>query len=265
MKTLRNFFGSALLPLLVLFSCNDEDKLARLRISLIDSPGDYDAVKVDIQGVSIHVNENIGENGGSWINFKDSNVGVKNLLEYTGGKQLTLVDTEFPAATISQIRLLLGGNNSIVVDGTELPLKTPSGLESGLKLQVHETLQGGITYNLKLDFEVARSVIYTGNDEYVLIPVVKVITEARSGAIKGFVEPAKENVAIYITDWNGSYYTTYAATNIARFQADGIPEGQYIVTFDPGDNSQYDVKSIDKVDVSIGKVMDIGTIVLDEK
>jgi hypothetical protein len=144
-------------------------------------------------------------------------------------------------------------------------LKTIGGLESGLQLRVHETLQVGITYNFKLDFEAARSVIHAGNDEYVLIPVINVITETTSGAIKGSVEPANENVAISVTDWEGNYYTTYARTNIAEFLAEGIPEGQYFVTFEPGDDSKYDVKSIGNVDVTIGEVTDIGAIELDEK
>ena len=111
MKAFKNLFGSALLPLFILFSCSEEDQVARLRITLVDSPGNYDKVNVDIQGVSVHVNEQEGENGGGWIEFEDSNVGITNLLDYTGGTELTLVDTEFPTGTISQIRLLLGENN----------------------------------------------------------------------------------------------------------------------------------------------------------
>jgi hypothetical protein len=264
MKALKNLFGSALLPLFVLFSCSEEDQVARLRITLVDSPANYDEVKVDIQGVSVHVNDQEGEDEGGWIEFEDSDVGVVNLLNYTGGTELTLVDTEFPTGTISQIRLLLGENNSVIVDGTEEPLKTPSGQESGLKLQVHETLQGGITYNFKLDFEAARSVVHTGNDEYLLKPVIKVITETKSGAIEGSVEPAEINVAVYVMDGTEVISTTYAREGSSEFLAPGIPEGQYTVTFDPGE-TEYDVKSIDNVDVTIGEVTDIGTVELDEK
>ena len=254
MKTLKNLFGSALLPLFVLFSCSEDDQVARLRITLVDSPANYDEVNVDIQGVSVHVSEQEGEDDGGWIEFEDSDVGVINLLDYT----------DFPAGKISQIRLLLGENNSVIVDDMEEPLITPSGQESGLKLQVHETLQGGVTYNFKLDFEAAQSVVHNGNDEYLLKPVIKVITETISGAIKGSVEPADINVAVYVMADTEVISTTYAPEGSSEFLAPGIPEGQYTVTFDPGE-SDYDVKSIENVEVTIGEVTDIGTVQLDEK
>jgi hypothetical protein len=265
MKALKDFFGSLLLPLFVLFSCSEDDQVARLRITLVDSPASYDEVNVDIQGVSVHVSETEGEDDGGWIEFEDSNVGVENLLNYTGGRELTLVDTDFPTGTISQIRLLLGEDNSVVINGVKEPMKTPSGQQSGLKLQVHETLQGGVTYNFKLDFEAARSVVHTGNDEYLLKPVIKVITKTISGAIKGSVEPAEINVAVSVMDGTEVISTTYAKEETAEFLAPGIPEGQFTVTFDPGDDSEYELKSVENVNVSIGEVTDMGVIELDLK
>jgi len=265
MKTLKTLFSSALLSLLIFSGCSEEDQVARLRITLVDSPGDYDAVNVDIQGVSVHTNEQVGEDDDGWVVFEYSNDKPTNLLEYTGGTELTLVDTDFPTGTISQIRLLLGNENSVVIDGTSEPMKTPSAQQSGLKLQVHENLQGGITYNFRLDFEAARSVIHNGNDEYILKPVINVITEAYSGAIKGSITPAEENVAVYVIDDIDTISTTYAPAGTAAFLAPGIPEGQYLISIDPGEESDYAKSSLEDVIVINGEVTDIGSIVLVKK
>jgi hypothetical protein len=258
MKTLKKLFGPALLSLIIFVSCSENDQIARIRITLVDSPANYDAVNVDIQGVSVHTNAQAGDMDDGWIVFENSNVGVKNLLDYTAGTELTLVDSEFPTGTISQIRLHLGKENSLVIDGSTEPLTTPSAQQSGLKLQVHENLRGGITYNFKLDFEAARSIVHTGNDKYILKPVIKVITEARSGAIKGSVTPAEENVAVYVIDDEDTISTTYAPADISDFLASGIPEGLYVISFDPGEDSDYAKGLLEDVSVTNGDVTDVG-------
>ena len=201
MKKTRFLFLPALFALLFISACNDdENQTARLKITLVDNPGDFEVVNVDIQGVTVHTNEHAGEEDNGWVFLENSNVGVKNLLEYTGGVELTLADTDFPAGRISQIRLLLGENNSVTIDGKSEPLETPSAEQSGLKLQVHEILKGAITYEFKLDFEAARSVVVTEEGTKILKPVIKVFTKAVSGSIKGSVWPASENVVLYVMD-----------------------------------------------------------------
>jgi hypothetical protein len=257
MKTKMIWMVPALIPLFLLLRCSEEDSTARLRITLVDSPGDYDEVNVDIQGVSVHTNEMAGEEDGGWIFLENSNVGVKNLLEYTDGKELTLVDTDFPTGRISQIRLMLGERNSLMVDGAPEHLETPSAQQSGLKLKVNETLKGGITYQFKLDFEAARSVVCTGNGKYILKPVIRVSTKATKGAIKGSVTPAEENVAVYVINGEDTVSTTYAPQGISDFLATGIPQGEYTVSFDPGEESLYAGILLENINVSAEDVTNL--------
>ena len=266
MEALKNLIKPALLSLVFLTGCTDHDQMARLKITLVDNPGNYTAVNVDIQGVRVHASAQAGEEDGGWIDFEGSDVGVVNLLDYTGGTELTLVDTEFPTGMISQVRLLLGDDNSVEFDDVELPLplKTPSGQQSGLKLQVHQNLEGGITYNVKLDFEAGRSVVHTGNDQYILNPVIKVITKATKGAIKGIVTPAELNVLVNVMDGDAVIASSYAPENASGFLVPGVPEGEYTLTFDPGDGSGYEVSTLENVSVSIGEVTDIGSVELVE-
>lgn len=266
MKKTRFLLLPALFTLLFISACTEDDnQTARLKITLVDNPGDFEAVNVDIQGVTVHTNEHAGEEDNGWVFLENSNVGVRNLLDYTGGVELTLADTDFPAGRISQIRLLLGENNSVTIDGNTEPLETPSAQQSGLKLQVHETLKGGITYEFKLDFEAAQSVVITGTGTKILKPVINVFTEAVSGSIKGSVLPASENIVLYVMDEVDIISTTYAPAGTAEFLFADVPEGIYSVLLEPGETSDFVSTTIDNVNVAIGDVTDLGEIQLAPK
>jgi len=72
----------------------------------------------------------------------------------------------------TQIRLKID-SGTITVDGTEHTLAVPGGvlkLNRGFVLQPYETLK------ITLDFNVGKSVIRTGSDQYKLKPVIAVIS-----------------------------------------------------------------------------------------
>ena len=61
--------------------------------------------------------------------------------------------------------------------GEKIALKTPSGQESGLKVQVHQEVTGGILYRLTLDFDAGRSIVKAGNSgKYLLKPVLRIFS-----------------------------------------------------------------------------------------
>lgn len=267
MKTFRICLLPALLTLLLFSGCQDKDQIARLRVTLVDDEGDYDEVNVDIQGVAVHTNEHANVDANGWIVFENSDVGVKNLLDYTGGIELTLVDTEFPAGRISQIRLILGEHNTLKLDGwTEaISLETPSAEQSGLKLQVHEVLNGGITYEFKLDFDAALSIVHlTGEGKYILSPVLSVTTDVLSGAIKGRVTPADEQVAGFLQQGGVDVLSTFSQKESGEFLFADVDEGQYTLIIKPGENSIYEDYT-ENVEVILGEVTDVGEIILLEK
>jgi hypothetical protein len=79
---------------------------------------------------------------------------------------------DMEAGRYTQIRLKID-SGTITVDGTEHTLAVPSGvlrLNRGFVLQPDETLK------LTLDFNVEKSVIRTGSDQYKLKPVIAVIS-----------------------------------------------------------------------------------------
>jgi len=238
-----------------LFSCSNDDKMARLEVRLTDAPGDYDAVNIDIIGMELQT-EGSGDNDG-WRTIP-VNGGIYNILELAGGLDTLLTTAETPAGSISQIRLILGENNSIVVDGKEKPLSTPSAQQSGLKLNVHTTLKEGVSYTLTLDFDAARSIVQKGNGAYSLKPVIRVVTEATSGAIKGTVSPVEATPAIYAIMASGDTATTAYTNQDGTFLLRGLDPGTYTVRFSPA--SGYSATDRAGVAVTLGQVTDIGAI-----
>jgi hypothetical protein len=241
-------------------SCTDSEKYARLNIRLTDAPGDYDEVNVDIQGIQVH-SEN-GEQGGGWISL-DVNAGVYNLLELTNELDTLIGTGELPPGKISQVRLILGNNNTLKIGDEVIPLKTPSAQQSGLKLNVHKELIGGITYTLLLDFDAARSVVKSGaSGQYILKPVIRVITEATSGAIAGLLSNPEASAAVYAivdTDTLGTTFTDEEG----KFMIKGLSAGLYTVSFSPAEG--FIIQDIDDVEVSIGIVTDLGEVLVEEE
>jgi len=240
---------------IVLSSCskndNEQKGKAHLTISMTDDPANYDAVYIDVQAVEL-----TGEDGN---NFDlDVVPGIYNLLDLSNGIDTIIATGDIDAGTIQQIRLILGDDNSVVVDGTSYPLETPSAQESGLKLQVHDEFEAGVSYGILLDFDAAKSIVQEGNGTYKLKPVINVIDFAVSGSIKGIVLPIEAHAYVQAVAGNDTI-STYANEDGA-FLIQGVPAGTYTVHIIP--MLPFLEVTVDNVEVTIGNITDIGTISL---
>ncbi len=177
----------------------------------------------------------------------------------TNGKDVLIASDDFPVGKISQLRLILGDNNSVTTqDGQTVMMKTPSAQTSGLKLKINATLQAGITYKLLLDFDASRSIVKTGNGRFNLKPVIRAIAEAQSGVIKGTVSPAESLPAVWAIS-NTDSIGTYADAN-SNFLIKGVPAGSYRVSFAP--KNPFKPKSLDGVTVNTGAVTDLKVLTI---
>jgi hypothetical protein len=161
------------------------------------------------------------------------------------GKSALLVKEDFAPGDIKEIRLVLGPNSYVIGrDDLRYDLKTPSGQTSGVKLKLDKTtLRDGETYQLLLDFDVAKSVVERGSwrpgndrkERYLLKPVVRVITQEVRGGLRGTVSPAAAKpqvLAIRSTVLGPDTVSTYADASGA-FLLGALPSGTYRVEFFP--------------------------------
>ncbi|MFT3934166.1 MAG: DUF4382 domain-containing protein [Chitinophagaceae bacterium] len=216
--------------MLFAFSCKKNDNSnAQLQIRLIDNPSvDVKAVYVDIKEVEIIAND------AAPVTLAGIHAGVYNLMELTNGKDTLLADAVIPAGKLSQIRLILGDNNYIITNaGDKIALKTPSAQQSGLKVQVHETLTGGMLYRLVLDFDAARSIVGAGNSgQIILKPVLRILSFQPSGGnIKGVVLPGNIITAVYAIQGLDTVAATFSSIPSGNFFIRDIPAGNYQLSF----------------------------------
>lgn len=254
---MKRIAGFLLLSVFWLACTDDADQTARLNVMLTDAPGDYEEVNIDIQGVEVHSSE--GNQNSGWTTL-DVESGVYNILELTNGLDTLLATAELPAGRISQIRLILGDDNSVVVGGETFPLSTPSAQQSGLKLNLNAELTEGITYTITLDFDAARSIVKRGNGTYSLKPVIRALEMATSGSIKGTVTPVESSPAVFAivgTDTVATAYTDEAG----KFMLNSIPAGTYTVSFDPKEGFKPSKK--ESVGVTLGNVTDLGAVTIE--
>lgn len=78
-----------------------------------------------------------------------------------------------PLVILKEMRLILGPNNTIMVDSVLHDLETPSAEQSGLKIKVDKNLSLTLD-SLTIDFDAKQSIVETGNGKFILKPVIRV-------------------------------------------------------------------------------------------
>ncbi|WP_430815161.1 DUF4382 domain-containing protein [Carboxylicivirga sp. RSCT41] len=256
---MRLVVGLMLCLLVIFVGCKDDDnndKMSSMEVRLTDSPAEYDNVWIDVEEVRINTSSE-DEEGWQTLSTED---GVYDLLELTNGNDTLIAGEGLPAGQISQMRLLLGDDNTLVKEGTSYPLKTPSGQQSGLKFNINAELVEGVTYKIWIDFDAGRSIVEKGNGTYSLKPVIRTFTEATSGSIKGVIDPVTVRSYIIAISASNDTIGTFSDTLNGEFLLRGIAEGSYEVEIEPAD--EYEKQEINDVNVVLGQTTDLGTITL---
>ncbi|MET0758922.1 MAG: DUF4382 domain-containing protein [Flavobacterium sp.] len=221
------FIVSVVVFAITLNSCNDSDSNSNYpyKVRMTDAPGPYDEVNIDLQGVEV-----TGSNG-EMVTL-NTTAGIYNLIDLSNGLSALIATSTLHDATVAQIRLILGTNNTVVIDGISYPLSTPSADQSGLKLLVNQTLQADIQNEILIDFDANTSIVETGNGTYKLKPVLRTVVTAISGNIKGNITPAGTVAAVSATSSTGVVYTSNV-NELGQFQISGLPSGTYTFTVTP--------------------------------
>jgi len=229
--------SALILPLItitVLNSCkktNNSEGSARLQVFLTDDPGDYEAVYIDVKDVQINVTN---DTSGGWQSLQGVHAGVYDLLKLVNDDDTLLADANIPSGRIHQLRLVLGTENYVKVQGTTalIKLETPSAQQSGLKLNIQMDVQDGILYTILLDFDVSKSIVKTGNAKYLLKPTIRTVLNAVGGSVKGIVMPKDFQSKVCAVQGIDTIACTYTdATGGYLFR--GLPAGAYDFYYNP--------------------------------
>lgn len=160
----------AVLMGVALHSCDDDEEFAQLRLRLTDAPADYQQVNIDVQQVRIKM----ASDTNAFIDL-DTRAGIYDLLQLRDGVDTLLADDLIPAGTLREIRLILGYENTVMVDSTLHTLLTPSAHSSGYKIKLNRPVDSDELTEITIDFDAMESVNPHPNGGYLLQPVLKLM------------------------------------------------------------------------------------------
>ncbi len=216
-----------------------------LRVALTDAPNcrvgnsDLDKVFVTVERVRVHQSSDADPSNSGWTDIAINPARKINLLDLTNGRLEELGTTPIPAGNYTQVRLVLSANqgnqtaNSLVLDGqtVEIPLRTPSAAQSGLKIVRPFTVQPNTLVDLVIDFDACRSIVQLGrgNGGYLLKPILTAHPRIVA-AIRGFVDPTIANVTVSAQKNGAVVRSTVPAAN-----------GEFVLAFLDPAGSPYDV------------------------
>src|SRR5688500_4342304 len=115
MNALKITLVLMLLLAIGLFSCKEKEagpeyKKTPYSVRMTDATGPYSEVNINLQGIEIK------GNGNSAI-LLNVNTGMYNLLNFANGLDTLIATGDLNMTKVSQIRLILGPNNSVVKNG----------------------------------------------------------------------------------------------------------------------------------------------------
>lgn len=147
-----------------------------------------DAVQQNYSSVVITIKEvRVVQNGDE--NAANDDPGLPIIAQFDPPRTIDVVQLHFlqeilgtaiiPAGTYTQVRLVLEENtdesnpaNYVILTGTDtkLPLTTPSGQESGVKVLGRFEVEAGVINAIMLDFDPSTAVVSTGSGSYNIKP-----------------------------------------------------------------------------------------------
>ncbi|SMO51762.1 DUF4382 domain-containing protein [Fodinibius sediminis] len=250
---------------------NNSTQTGKIEVKLTDAPANYEAVNIDIEKVLLHKSadaevdttesgEEDAEDG--WITILEEPMEV-DLLELTNGNDITLGSAELEEGRYSQLRFVLGDNNTITIDGQTEPLTTPSAQQSGLKLQLNTDIESGTTYTLLVDFDAARSIVEAGNSgKYILKPVLHAVNLAEAGSISGNVEPPvseDDGFRTNVMAITGDDTLSTITSDNGDYMIMGLLPATYDVVFDP-DSDMHSDTTVTGIEVTANEETVVDTV-----
>ena len=230
------------------------NKNGELKLTMVDSPANYDAVNIVVTRVEVHMaNDTSG-----WV-VVNPVPHTYDLLQLVNGASVVLGDTSLVPGHYTQIRLIIGDSSNVVVNGVPFPLIIPSGFQTGIKLNHEFDITAGNLYELLLDFNADRSIHLNGTGQYILDPVIRVEPVVTSGSISGQVLPVEADAEISTPV--GTDTVSTVPNSEGFFSLMTLPAGTYNVNIIPN-NLAYKDTTISNVQVTAGHDTNIGVITL---
>lgn len=218
----------------------------RVVVKLTDAPFPIDLIdkamvtidKIEIRSTAVSLNASEEIENSAFIVLSEETQ-TFNLLDLRNGVTADLLAMNIDTGSYDMIRMHVVEGEVILKDGTSHKLKVPGGSTSGLKIKIAPELvvEGGVTNEVLLDFDVSKSFVIQGNVKapidlktIIFKPVVRAVSQKMSSSIAGKVvgvtgAPIAE---AYVQVINADTVLTSSLTNASgEYAMIGIPVGTY--------------------------------------
>ncbi len=245
----------------IVSSCNNDDENplnGRLSVLLTDRPFSFDMVadatvtitKIELRKERPDQTDN--ENGSEEAGGKDENGSpyqsvwegeeVYHLTDLQNGVTEEIAEIELPAGSYDLVRVYINDASIELMNGNVYDLKIPSAAVSGLKIFIDPALviEGGLSAELLLDFDLSRSLIAKGPMEdlrgFNFKPVIRAVNNSTTGRIGGLVtDDSSDDPLGDVEVWIEAADTVVTSTLSEEdgfYALIGIPEGLYTLYAD---------------------------------
>lgn len=263
----------------MMMSCEEgfrtDSSTGTLKIHMTDAPFPTDMVaEANVTINKIEIREKVEDDSIYPYTVLSEEVMSFNLLELTNGVTANLVDIEIDTGAYDLVRLYVSEASIMLKDSTVYDLKIPSGAQTGIKVFIEPAVEveGGLTAELMLDFNVSKSFVVRGNPNtpagikgFIFKPVIKASNMTSAGRITGMVMDTSDvaidgvEVSVIAAD---TVYTSTFTDSTGMYAVIGVDAGNYIVEFA---KEGYIGVSVDDVEVLAGNPTYVDAVLTPEE
>ncbi len=243
MKKVIFTFTAALVMLLSACTKSNTSDTGRLVVKVTDDPFNISFVEsatVTITRIEIRKAGDGIPDGNPFIVVSEDEITI-DLIDLRNGVVEELANLEIPAGEYDLIRLYVDEAGLRLKDIlTPFKVKVPSGRQTGIKIFIRPVLkvEGGLTTELLLDFDLSRSFIMRGNlhhsagvNGFIFKPCIRATNLSKAGRIVGLVtDTAKtevEDAKVWIKQ-DTVVATTFTGAD-GLYALIGVPAGTYSI------------------------------------
>ena len=244
-------------------SSTGNDNEGQLIVKFTDDPFPIEQVnQVDLKISKIEIRLKDGDNEENPFKVIFEKDTLISFIDLRNGVTADMPEVDLPIGTYDLVRVYIDSASIGLADGSFSQLKVPSAAQSGLKIFIKPAIQiqGGLTSELLLDYDIAKSFNTQGNYKsksgikgFHFKPVIRACNLSTSGRIIGMVTDTSGTLLSDARVWierDSTVATTYTNTD-GYYGILGVLAGTYDIYCTKTD---YDTMSVLGIEVIPGNL-----------
>lgn len=192
---------------------------------LVDAPGDFDEVWVEVLGVELV------PAGGErlFFDYVPANKLV-NVSLLVGDASLPIGRGKVPIGEITQMALILGDDIFVKRQGERTDMQYVSSENKRVEFITNYNVLGGVSYDIYFDIDLAKSVTRVGKN-YTFNPVVRTFSNNSQATLTGSIRPVDARPFVYAMSETDTLTTL--TNQEGKYTFRGLKSGPYSIRIQP--------------------------------